>query len=72
MNYYIKNWDTMSALGRYLTAVDTMKDEMGMTATFKQNYKGKQNNAALIVGLVTKWEMIELKMKFPYITIVEK
>ena len=72
MNYYIKNWETMSALGRYLTAKDTMEIEMGMTARFTKNYKGKENSAALIVGYVTEYEMRETKSKFPYIEIVAK
>ena len=71
MNYYIKNWEKMTSLGRYLTAKDTIKIEMGFLPRFTKNYKGKENSAALIVGFVRESEMREMKSKFPYITILE-
>ena len=72
MNYYIKNWETMSALGRYLTAKDTLESEFGMSVRLKKSYSLGEMQLALVVGYVTKNEMMDFKAKFPYIKIVEK
>lgn len=60
-----KNWDTMSNTGRYLTAQDTLNEE-GHVTQVKGDVKGK---LILDVGCVTKFELMDIKARFPHINV---
>ena len=63
-----KNWNTLSNTGRYLTAQDTLNEEGHSTRV-----KGTiQTGLTLEVGQVTRFELWDMKTRFPYIVIVEQ
>lgn len=67
MTTNIKNWETMSNTGRYLTAQDTLNEE----GYFTQVKGSVLNGLVLVVGFVTKYELLHIKSTFPDIVIVE-
>jgi len=63
-----KNWDTLSNTGRYLTASDTLNEEGHVTRV-----KGTvQGLLTLHVGYVTRFELMDIKARFPHINIVSE
>ena len=63
-----KNYNEMSNTGRYLTAQDALNEE-----GYSTQVRGTvQRGLALEVGLVTRFELMDMKARFPYILIVEK
>ena len=62
-----RNWNELSQTGRYLTAQDTLNDE-GYYAEVKGTV---QAGLTLSIGSVTRFELMDIKARFPYISIVE-
>ena len=62
-----KNYNDLSNTGRYLTAMDTLNQE-GYYAEVKGTV---QAGLSLSIGSVTRFELMDIKARFPYISIVE-
>jgi len=62
-----KNWNTLSSTGRYLTAQDTLNEE-GYTTRVKGTI---QTGLTLKVGQVTRFELWDMKTRFPHINITQ-
>ena len=62
------NYSKLSNTGRYMTAQDTLNEE-GYVAQIKGTV---QKGLALEVGQVTRFELMDMKSRFPYIVIVEQ
>ncbi len=62
------NWESMSDLGRYLTAKNLLEKE-GNYARIIGSIKGNKN---LYVVEVSTYELNEIKLRFPYINITNK
>ena len=62
------NYNKLSNTGRYMTAQDALNKE-GYVAQIKGTV---QRGLALEVGQVTRFELMDMKARFPYIVIVEK
>ena len=67
MNTDTKNWNNLSGTGRYLTAMDSLNNE-GYYAEVKGTVK---DGLSLSIGSVTRFELMDIKARFPYISIVE-
>ena len=62
-----KNWNTLSNTGRYLTAQDALNED-GYSAQVKGTI---QTGLTLDVGQVTRFELMDMKARFPHINITQ-